>query len=200
MSETWGDEGPPEEAYSRVSRDLVAVTADFGAFLNALADSLVDRFACRVRPVTPDEAAQLGGERIFDTVVAVEPDNDGAAALLIGRATEDGAHTATFAFGVTQSASLPDCWCDACDEDSESLIEQSQRFMEAALRGCREFRRPYRPRLRDVLDGGPWMEEGCRTASGGWAHTNRQVSGRPFDVAWKPWVMRPDARSHPSHF
>ena len=187
MWDTWGDEGPPEEAYSRVSRDLAAVTAGFGKFLDALAESLVARFACRVRPVTAEEAAQLGSDRSFDAVYAVEPDNAGAAALLIGRATEDGAQTVTFAFGLAQSASLPDCFCDACDEDSESLIEQSQQFMAAALHGCREFRRPYRPRLGDVLDGGSWMEEGCDTASGSWAQANRQISGRPFDVTWQPW-------------
>jgi hypothetical protein len=51
-------------------------------------------------------------------------------------------------FGVASSALIPGCFYDACDEDSESLIEQTDEFVHVAVEGCREYRRPVHAQAR----------------------------------------------------
>lgn len=191
MADSWGRAGPPKEAYSRVSRHLAEVTAGFGAYLDGLPPSLLARFDCRVREVTSAEAERLGIDGSVEAAYAVEPSSPESSTLLVGRATEDGAVTATLAFGLAQTTLLPDCLCDACDEDSESLVEQAEEFVAAAVQGCREFRGPYRPRPGTALLGPTWLEEGCETATGAWSRASGQLSGEPFERRWTPWDARP---------
>jgi hypothetical protein len=88
---------------------------------------------------------------------------------------------------------VPRCFCDACDEDSDDLIEQANRIVDLAPAGFHEFRRPYLPPPDDEpLYDPPWLEEGYETATGpGESHASQDVSGEPFSVHWRPWVRRP---------
>ena len=196
MADTWGDEGPPEEAYSRVTRDLAAVTAGFAEFLDELPARLVASYDCLVRELPDDEVGRLSEQRpgLLSTY-AVVPSDPGSATLLVGRRVYEGGVAVVLAFGVAAVEAVPDCFCDACDEDSESMVEQVEEFVNAATGGCREFRRPYRSRPGELLDGGgPWMEHGVDTASGAWAHASRSVTGDSFDRDWAPWPARSTLR------
>lgn len=150
MGDTWPD-GLPDEAYSRVTRDLASVTADFAAYLDDLPDRLTTRYRCRVRPLTRHERERVVRD-LSDAAegYAVEPDDPDCATVLVARVQEhDGATYAVLAFGVAASALIPDCLCDACDSDSAELIEQAEGFLEAALTGFREHRGPPRSTMPD---------------------------------------------------
>src|SRR5215204_6225424 len=66
MGDTWGADGPPSEAYRRVTRDLAAVTTGFAAYLDKLPTRLVsvamEKYACslRARPGGPALPADPG--------------------------------------------------------------------------------------------------------------------------------------------
>lgn len=192
MPDTWGDEGPPPEAYSRVTRDLAAVTAGFARYLDELPGELTARYVCRTRDLSEDERQRLRGRGAdLDDGWAVEPSDPDSATLLVGRTSFEGGASAVLGFGVAALALVPDCFCDACDEDSESLVAETEGFVRAAVDGCVEFRRPFRPRRRPGrLLGGAWLEEGFTTAGGGSAHASADIRGEPFSRRWRPWATR----------
>ena len=51
----------------------------------------------------------------------------------------------TLAVGRMAVVHVPRCFCDACDEDSDDLIEQADRIVDLAPAGFHEFRRSYVP-------------------------------------------------------
>ncbi len=190
MGDTWGDEGPPREAYSRVSRDLETVTAGFRDHLDRLPAVLSAAHDCRVRDLRDDERRRLPDDVTWTHTYAVEPADPDAATLLVGRHTSGGAASVWLAFGTAAATSLPGCTCDACDEDSESLVGQAEEFVRAAVGGCREFRRPYRPVPGEPLEGGPWLQEGYATDRGTTSHASHEVTGDLFSREWRPWPPR----------
>ena len=113
MGDTWGVQGPPSQAHSRVSRDLRAVTA-----------------------------------------------------------------------------LLPVCFCDACDEDSESLVEQAEEYVRVVTAGFVELRRPYRTGFRRRVFSGPSMEVGYREAAGSGSSAGIDITGEPFTQQWSRWLPR----------
>ncbi|MGN6577915.1 MAG: DUF6226 family protein [Nocardioides sp.] len=190
MASTWGPEGPPDEAYSRVSRDLAAVTAGFVVYLDDLPRRLTETFECAVREPTDQERARLGGDRAEHAYV-VQPDGDDRSPLLVGRFTFEGGTGAVVAGGIAIEEPVPTCFCDACDEDSESLVDQVEELLEVVTGGCREFRRPYRKSFGQRLADGPWLEHGYVRPNGGTsAHASAEVKGEPFDRTWAPWRRR----------
>lgn len=197
MGDTWGNEGPPEEAYSRVTRDLAVITAGFAEHLDELPARLLASYDCAVRDLTDDEVGRLSEHQSgFVEMYAVEPSDPDCATLLVGRQVYEGGTAATLAFGVAAVEAFPDCFCDACDEDSESLVEQLERFLGAATGGCHEFRRRYRSRPGERLDGGgPWLEHGVGWPGGSWCHASRSVTGEPFTRDWAPWPARSNLRA-----
>ena len=197
MSDRWGESGPPEEAYSRVTRDLAAVTADFGSYLDGLPDRLERRYLCRVRALQGEELRRLqnirpGGYAEYSAAYAVEPDGGERTTLLVLRSSFEGGACALLALGLVTSVDVPNCFCDACDEDSESMIEQAEELVGAATGGCVEFRRPHEhglPSWAAPIEG-TWMEEGYRTAGTASSHANPELRGEPFEKQWLPWAAR----------
>jgi hypothetical protein len=59
VAEIWGPDGPPEEAYSRVTRDLAVVTAAFAEFLEELPGRLTAEYDCVVRDPDQGEVERL---------------------------------------------------------------------------------------------------------------------------------------------
>ncbi len=185
---TWGPEGPPDEAYSRVTRDLAAVTAEYDAWLDALPSRLVADYRCHVRPTTPAEEARLGP---VVSAYAVEPDDAACATLLVGRfaAGEHGETLAVLAFGEDR-AQVIDCLCDACDTDSAGLIEEGEQFLAAVLGGVREYRR-LDGRL-DHVRMRPWYRDGMEASSGLWesGRTRHERGVLEYDHTWAAWPRR----------
>jgi hypothetical protein len=193
VGDRWGPEGPPTEAYSRVTRDLAQVTAGFAAYLDELPSRLVADYDCRVRPLTDEEAARVArrDEAPWDDAYAVVPADAASATLLVARSTYDGGATLTIGFGRATTAGLPGCFCDACDEDSDGLIEQTREYLDAATGGVTEFRRPHVPRHPGApLADGPWLEQGFRGPAGSSASASAEVRGELFEVTWRPWTRR----------
>lgn len=227
MGDRWGPDGPPSEAYSRVSRDLAAVTVGFTAYLDGLPDRLVAAYDCAVRPVTSAELIRLrqrGSRRDSEgTVYAVEPRGPDRATLLVDRTTFERGEFATVGIGQVITELIPNCFCDACDEDSDSLIAQTDTLVEVTVGGFREFRRTYRPRRagrdpaaspsallpdarpglaptdvsrptgRLVDDTAGWLEEGYEWRGGMSAGASGDVRGALFDRQWNPWAKRAGA-------
>jgi hypothetical protein len=198
MGNRWGDSGPPDEAYSRVTRDLAAVTAAFSRHLDELPGRLERTYLCRVRDLDAGEVERLRGvhpQVPWDgsSAYAVAPEGPDRATLLVERSTYDGGAAVLLAFGLVSSVDIPDCFCDACDEDSESAIEQTEDFLGVVVGGCVEFRRERRfdrlPSWAAPIEG-TWMEEGYRTAGSMSAHSNPELRGEPFEREWLPWLVR----------
>ncbi len=147
MGDTWGVQGPPSQAHSRVSRDLRADTAGFGDYLDQLPRDLTARFASRVRQAAPSEREPVRGQATFavDEAVTVVPDGADRASLVLVRGRFEGGVRAAVGIGCAVTALLPVCFCDACDEDSESLVEQAEEYVRVVTAGFVEFRRPTAP-------------------------------------------------------
>ena len=193
MADRWGPDGPPEAAYSRVTRDLAQVTAAFSSYLDALPGALTAAYDCRLRPLTTEEAERVA-RRVTPVAetYAVEPADPGSATVLVARWTHEGGAGATIGFGRAAVEPVPGCFCDACDEESDGLVEQVQRLVDAATAGVTEFRRQYVPRRPDeILYDGPWLEEGYGDPRGPLSgHASGEVRGELFETTWQAWIRR----------
>ncbi len=130
---TWGWDGPPEEAYSRVS--------DPGLYLglHAVADRLVSRLISRFR-VEAEPAEPAGPWRDVERATRLAPDGDGVPVTVLWT----GVGVAVRA-GHAYQRGFPDCGCDACDEDPDWLATELEETLEAlATGGLVEERRQHR--------------------------------------------------------
>ncbi len=192
MADSWGADGPPDEAYSRVSRDLHALTADFATYLDALPSQLTAAYDCAIRVPEPHELGKVQTDGVsLDEVYVVQPADPRACALVVARLSSEGGASVLLRTGFAIAEDIPSCFCDACDEDSESLIKQTRDVVELAVDGCEEFRRPYRQKVRQILADGRWMEHGYTRPDGSWtSHAGASVRGEAFSHAWPPWPRR----------
>jgi hypothetical protein len=192
MADSWGADGPPDEAYSRVSRDLRTLTADFATYLDALPGQLTAAYRCAIRAPEPHEQAQVHGNGVKpDEVYAVQPDEPRASGLVVARLRYDGGASVRLRAGLAIAEDIPICFCDACDEDSESLIAQTRDIVELTVNGFVEFRRPYRRDVSQILEDGPWMEHGYTRPDGSTgARASASTRGKAFSHEWAPWPRR----------
>jgi hypothetical protein len=109
----------------------------------------------------------------------------------VARSTSDGGATVTPGFGRAIPAALPSYYCDACDEDSDSLVGRAQEYVDVVTGGLSEFRRPYvpDPGVAPLADG-PWLEEGYRRGHGASAGASADIRGELFEAGWAPWTAR----------
>ena len=184
----WGPEGPPDEAYSRVTEPerflpLVDWTLDLLAKLEAEYDVVrLDHFgldpelerAAATKPtvrLTPrrDESAPITASFIHYEHVGVY--------VRCGRF-----HTEPF----------PDCGCDACDEEAEDAFDAFRKLIEAVVAG--QFREWFRLQLdgsgrvgrRFWSDG--YRRSGESRVEPGSVH--RFAGGRTQVLEWAPWPRR----------
>ena len=59
MADSWGPDGTPEEAYSRLTRDLAAVSAGFADYLEELPGRLASAYDCVAREPDRRERSRL---------------------------------------------------------------------------------------------------------------------------------------------
>lgn len=146
----WGDDSPPEHAYSRVSHP------ERFAPVVSVVDALVDHLETWY-DVDVDRRTDESGERVW----RLRP-TTGATVTLTGPAEsvriEAGALTREYA---------PSCTCDACDETAESVADQLEETLLAIAAGG----------LREVFPVGHrrWLHTELRTPGGG----GRSGGGEP---------------------
>jgi hypothetical protein len=169
----WGIDGPPDDAYSRVTEpERFAVLHDVAA---EIVEDLRSRFDARVVDLSePPSLLGIRDQTRVARTARVEPPNVGAPITVVWTAFP----AVSLAYGWWQEETVPPCACDACDEDGESasdqlrrritsivdrgfteaLVRRSQRNREAAWdRGLpAEFRRAHRRMLRQPKNPVAW--------------------------------------------
>ena len=197
----WGPDGPPEEAYSRVTnaerfRPLHAAMREIIARLHSEYD------------VTLDEGYGLDEELVRHMTpaapsVRLTPSDSGAAPITIVFSDFPGLH---LRFGRWLIEPFPDCGCDACDESAEGEIERLIDFVDDVTAG--RFREGIRI---PVLAGSGWrkmerwadetrlQQRNTGIRSGGESRIDRQRAlsltggAHRLDLDWKPWPRRQTA-------
>lgn len=168
LSPRWGLDGPPTEAYSRVSDP--ERYRPLHAFASALADDLAIEF-----DIERDDEPVLDREFTagVDVVRAIRlsPNATDAAPITIGFTAFPGL---VLGFGEFTRSPVPVCGCDACDDQLVHLVESAREEVDAVVSG------------------------GFAEASGGWASfrtvRSSSVGGSPGPHgprrAWAPWPRR----------
>jgi len=177
-----------------VTRDLAAVTAGFASFLDRLPETLMETYDCAVAEPTGQQRDRLRrlSSMLDDSFVIASSDN-ACAKLLVGPESFDGGVTAVLGLGRAIDEFIPSCLCDACDVDSDSLIEQASELVQVAVEGFHEFRRPHVADPDELLFEGPWLEVGFDSVDGTSSSSSRaghNVKGEEFSVKWRAWPRR----------
>ena len=195
----WGIEGPPEEAYSRVTNP------ERFQPLHAAATELLDRLEREFsveRVEGPDADDELGRYSLARPPVRLVPHDLQAAPIVVAFTEFPGLR---FRFGSWRTEPFPDCGCDACDETADVSIEEMTKMVEAVVSGG--FREAMRtPPLRG--DGWQESEFQFNDCHGGFSRSRGRVprsralemTGGKLDVTldWKPWTRR-NATAAPTH-
>jgi hypothetical protein len=165
----WGEAGPPDEAYSRVTDPTRF------APLHALSAALLDDLEARYQ-VTRDTSTEPDPHAPGATAPAVRltPADPEAAPLTVVTTAFPGL---IVRLG-DQILTLPECGCDACDETIPDLTEVLHRHVEALVAGTfgdrlvhdesRSFPASYRDSdgLAEVHSAQWWHEQWYRAADG----------------------------------
>ena len=197
----WGPDGPPEEAYSRVTdaerfRPLHAAMREIISRLQSEYDvTLTEVYGLdqdmerRVPPAAPS--------------VKLTPNDSGAAPITIVFSDFPGLYVR---FGRWLLEPFPGCGCDACDESAVGEIERLVDIIDDVTAG--RFREGIRV---PVLSGSAWRERerwadetrlqqrNTGTWSRGESPMDRRVAleltggARRLDLNWKPWPRRQTA-------
>ena len=191
----WGIEGPPEEAYSRVTNPERFQPLHTAA--TELLDRLEREFAVE-RLEGGDADDELGGVSLARPPLRLVPHDPQAAPILVAFTEFPGLH---LRFGSWRTEPFPNCGCDACDETADGSIEKMTRMVEAVVSGG--FREAMRVPL---LLGDGWQESEFRYHGGGTSSRGRVSRSRALKMTggerhvtleWKPWPRR-NATAAPS--
>ncbi len=187
----WGVEGPPDEAYSRVTNP------ERFQPLQAAATELLDRLEREFavdRLEGHDTDDELGRESLARPPIRLVPHDPHAAPIMVAFTEFPGLH---LRFGSWRTEPFPNCGCDACDETPDGLIEELNRMVEAVVSGG--FRESIRV---PWLLGNGWRESEFRFnhGHGGSSSSRGRVSRsralemtggeRHVTLEWKPWPRR----------
>jgi hypothetical protein len=184
----WGAEGPPPEAYSRVTNPKRF------APLHAAAEELLDRLehefdTGRTRGYGLDPELEEGFKLARPTVSLVPRDTD-AAPIVVAFSAFPGLRVR---FGRWHMAAFPTCGCDACDETAESEINRLSSLIDNVIAGR------YRESLRITAD------RVASLRSEFWSVSERSAEQSQVDRAsarlllaardrssydWRPWPRR----------
>lgn len=192
----WGPEGPPYEAYSRVTAPERFLP------LHAAMQETIDRLeqdyeVGRETGYGLDEEL----ERRMDLArpsVRLTPRDAEAAPIGVSFTTFPGLY---LRFGRWHTEPFPDCGCDACDETAEGEIERLKYVIDDVTAG--RFREGIRCPLVSFI-GSAWRETEFWSPEDGRPSTRsfnrkpvdvrraRELSGgrRRLDLLWKPWTRR----------
>ncbi len=187
----WGIEGPPEEAYSRVTNP------ERFQPLHAAATELLDRlereFAVE-RLEGPDADDELGSKSLARPAIRLTPHDPQAAPIVVAFTEFPGLHVR---FGSWRTEPFPNCGCDACDETADEEIGKMTEMVEAIVAGG----------FREAMRVPPLLGSGRRVSEfrfsdghGGFSRSGSRVprsralemTGGKLNVTleWKPWPRR----------
>ncbi len=197
----WGAEGPPLEAYSRVTNP-----ERFEPIIPAIL-SIIDQLETTY-DVDRDEGYGLDDklERrslsdIVRPTIRLTPRNRHAAPITVAFSSFPGIHVR---FGKLTTEPYPSCGCDACDETADSEIERLNDMIHNVTRGrfreaiaekwwARANWAPNNPRIYENLPS---------TSSFGWSSrlpTETTIRGTKIpwpsrkkvqEFNWQPWPLR----------
>jgi hypothetical protein len=184
----WGAEGPPSEAYSRVTDP-----ERFGS-LRQVAAELLDRLelefeAERAEGYGLDPELEQG-VKLARPSVSLVPKDAGAAPIVVAFSDFPGI---VVRFGRWCTAAFPVCGCDACDETAESEAERLKSMIENLTAGR------FREAIRIPAEGPAWQEWEFWSGGGRCAQESQldPVRARQLGPAgdrslyeWGPWPKR----------
>ncbi len=205
-SSRWGREGPPPEAYSRVTNPerfepLIPVVLK-------IIDQLAETYDVeRTEAYGLDPKLERHAELARPTI-RLRPRSKHAAPIAVAFTSFPGV---LIRFGEWYTEPFPSCGCDACDETADSEIESVTEMIHTVTRGgfreairapllpfwgnpwrAREFRSPGRGRFRSrSLSYTPLMRKGAsreidKTELGEWVSPRQRVK----EIDWEPWPLR----------
>ncbi len=189
----WGPEGPPPEAYSRVTNP-----ERFGP-LHPVAVKLLHRLeedfdVERVEGygLDPELENRLESTDLARPCVRLVPRDPNSAPIVIVFTAFPGL---LVRFGRWFTTAFPECGCDACDETAEEEVSRLEELLEDVIGG--RFREAIRlPLFGDASQEWElWSPRGQR--SSGWLQVDRGrarellAGGNRLSVEWKPWPRRP---------
>lgn len=186
----WSKEGPPEEAYSRVTnpeRFQPLHEAALGLIERLLAD-----FDVEMSEGYDLSVFDIGKDRLTRPSMKLNPGESACAPITVAFDDFPGI---SMGVGQWKEMSFPGCGCDACDEDADGEIARITRVFDSVVAGG--FRETIKvPRIF----GDGWLEESSLTPSG-WVTFSKSrmkrscalemTEGRHFlEYDWKPWPRR----------
>ena len=184
---TWGREGPPDEAYSRVTNPE-RFRPLHGAALR-LVERLVADYDVEMTEGYDLSVLGIGKERLVRPSVKLSLDDITCAPLTVAFDDFPGV---SIGVGRWKEVGFPSCGCDACDEDADGEIARMTRAFDSVVAGG--FREAVRiPRFF----GDGWLEESSLTPSGWVTFSKSRVErSRALEMTgghlyleydWKPW-------------
>jgi hypothetical protein len=183
----WGAEGPPLEAYSRVTNP------ERFASLHDVAAELLDRLE---REFDTERSEGYGfdpeleeGSTLARPSVTLVPRDVGAAPIVVAFTTFPGLRVR---FGRWWMAAFPTCGCDACDETAESERERFKSLIDNLIAGR------FREDIRISPEGGAWNESEFWSSGGRCAQklqldpvqARQLIAGDRSLYEWRPWRRR----------
>ena len=188
----WGPDGPPDEAYSRVTEPerflpLVDWTLDLLNRLEAEYD-VVREEGYGIDPELERAAAMR-------PTVRLAPRSDAAAPIVAAFINREhaGVHVR---FGRWHTEPFPDCGCDACDETAEDGLDSLREVVGAVVAG--QFREWFRlqPDGSGKIGRDFWSPDLQRQ---GWSRVEpyavwRFSGGNDWVLNWQPWPRKPHSR------
>ena len=192
----WGPEGPPEEAYSRVTNPErflplhAAMTEIIGRLEQDYEVERADGYGL-------DEELERRQD-LARPSVRLRPTDPNAAPIGVTFTAFPGLY---LRFGKWYTEPFPDCGCDACDENAEGEIERLRYMVDDVTAG--RFREGIRCPLISFI-GSAWRETEFWSPEDGRPSISslnrnpidilraRDMSGgrRKLDLNWKPWPRR----------
>jgi hypothetical protein len=183
-TDRWGPDGPPVEAYSRVTN-----AARF-APLHTFAETTLARLEAEY-DVTRSEGWTLEPDaqrvRTARPSVRLDPRSPDAAPLLVSFTTFPGLQVRA---GRWHTEPIPACGCDACDESLDDVLGRFEWLVAQVVAGrFREAVWAWRG-WKSVEIGDDRHGFGRSRVRIGRAAARALVAGGPARVEWRPWSRR----------
>jgi uncharacterized protein DUF6226 len=180
----WGEAGPPEDAYGRVTD--AARFAPLHPYARDLLDELARRYAVTVE--TSSELDPNGRGPV--PMVRLTPAEPAASPLSVTFTEFPGLR---LRLGVAVDVVLPGCGCDACAETVEESVEMLREYVEALTTGRfgeRLVRREYGDWWHEVWYGTDLGVNNGGATVGGDELATLRAALPTGEVTWAPWPRR----------